>query len=150
MSLKINSRLPEIGTSIFTVMSRMAVENGAINLSQGFPDFPVSAELVGLINQAMKDGFNQYAPMPGFPPLKKVIADIVKTTYGRETDPENEIVIAAGGTEAIFSSIAALVGAGDEVILFDPSYDCYAPSVRLNGGTPVYINLHPPHFAIDW
>jgi methionine aminotransferase len=150
MSLNINSRLPEIGTSIFTVMSRMAVENGAINLSQGFPDFPVSEELVELIHQAMKDGYNQYAPMPGAPALKSVIADVIKASYGRRTHPDNEIVIAAGGTEAIFSTIAALVGAGDEVIVFDPSYDCYAPSVRLNGGIPVYINLTPPHFAIDW
>lgn len=150
MSLKIHSRLPEVGTSIFTVMSRMAVEHGAINLSQGFPDFPVSAELIGLISQAMKDGYNQYAPMPGAPALKKVIADVIKLTYNHTVDPDTEIVVAAGGTEAIFSSIAALIGAGDEVILFDPSYDCYAPSVRLNGGTPVYINLNPPDFSIDW
>lgn len=150
MSLKIHSRLPEVGTSIFTVMSRMAVEHGAINLSQGFPDFPVSAELIELIHQAMKDGYNQYAPMPGAPALKKVIADVIKLTYNHTVDPDTEIVVAAGGTEAIFSSIAALIGAGDEVILFDPSYDCYAPSVRLNGGTPVYINLNPPDFSIDW
>ena len=150
MSLKIHSRLPEVGTSIFTVMSRMAVEHGAINLSQGFPDFPVSAELIELISQAMKDGHNQYAPMPGAPALKKVIADVIKLTYNHTVDPDTEIVVAAGGTEAIFSSIAALIGAGDEVILFDPSYDCYAPSVRLNGGTPVYINLNPPDFSIDW
>jgi methionine aminotransferase len=150
MTLKINSRLPEVGTSIFTVMSRMAVEHGAINLSQGFPDFPVSEELVELINQAMKDGYNQYAPMPGLPVLKKVIADVIHSTYKHTTDPETEITVAAGGTEAIFSSIAALVGGGDEVIIFDPSYDCYAPSVRLNGGTPVYINLMPPTFGIDW
>jgi methionine aminotransferase len=150
MTLKINSRLPEIGTSIFTVMSRMAVENGAINLSQGFPDFPVSPQLVDLINAAMKDGHNQYAPMPGLPILKKVIADVIHATYKHTTDPESEITIAAGGTEAIFSTIASLVGAGDEVIIFDPSYDCYAPSVRLNGGIPIYINLLPPTFAIDW
>ncbi len=150
MTLKINSRLPEVGTSIFTVMSRMAVEHDAINLSQGFPDFPVSSELVDLISQAMKDGYNQYAPMPGLPVLKTVISDVVKSTYNHSTNPDTEITVAAGGTEAIFSTIAALIGAGDEVIIFDPSYDCYAPSVRLNGGSPVYINLNPPTFAIDW
>ena len=148
--LKINSRLPEVGTSIFTVMSRMALENGAINLSQGFPDFPVSEKLIELIHQNMQAGHNQYAPMPGVPVLRKVIAEVVKQTYHRPTDSETEVTITAGGTEAIFSAIAALVNSGDEVILFDPSYDSYDPAIRLNGGIPIQINLKPPHFSINW
>ena len=148
--LQITSRLPEVGTSIFTVMSRMALENGAINLSQGFPDFPVSEQLIELINKNMQAGHNQYAPMPGVPVLRKVIADVVNQTYRRPTDFETEVTITAGGTEAIFSAITALVNAGDEVILFDPSYDSYDPAIRLNGGIPVQINLKPPHFSIDW
>ncbi len=148
--MKIISRLPEIGTSIFTVMSRMALEEGAINLSQGFPDFNVSEELIGLINRKMQDGYNQYAPMPGTLELRKKIAGVLENTYQRKTDPETEVTITAGGTEALFSSIAALVNPGDEVIVFDPAYDSYDPAIRLNGGVPVHINLWPPYFAIDW
>jgi methionine aminotransferase len=148
--LQINSRLPEVGTSIFTVMSRMALDNGAINLSQGFPDFPVSEKLVELIHENMLAGHNQYAPMPGVPALRKIIAEVVDKTYQRPTDFETEVTITAGGTEAIFSAIAALVSSGDEVILFDPAYDSYDPAIRLNGGVPVQINLKPPHFFIDW
>lgn len=131
-------------------MSRMALEQGAINLSQGFPDFPVSATLIELIHKNMLAGHNQYAPMPGVPALKKVISEVVMQTYQRPTDPETEVIITSGGTEGLFSTIAALVQANDEVILFDPSYDSYAPSIKLNGGAPIQINLHPPHFAIDW
>jgi methionine aminotransferase len=148
--MQINSRLPEVGTSIFTVMSRLALEQGAINLSQGFPDFPVSEELVELIYKNMKAGNNQYAPMPGTPLLRQSIADVVMKTYQRPTDSETEITITAGGTEALFATISALVKAGDEVILFDPAYDSYNPSIRLNGGIPVHIKLKPPHFSIDW
>lgn len=144
------SRLPEIGTSIFTVMSRMAEEHGAINLSQGFPDFEVSPELVALIHANMKAGHNQYAPMPGAPALRQVIAKVILESYGRPTDPETEITVTAGGTEALFSTIAAFIDAGDEVIMFDPSYDSYDPAVRLNGGRPVHINLKPPTFNIPW
>lgn len=149
-ALKIHSRLPGIGTSIFSVMSKMALEHQAINLSQGFPDFPVSGELIGLIHENLKAGHNQYAPMPGVPSLRQVIAETVTKTYGRPTDPDTEVTITAGGTEALFSTIAALVSAGDEVILFDPSYDSYGPAIRLNGGVPVPINLSAPDFAIDW
>jgi len=148
--VNLKSRLPEVGTSIFTVMSRMALEHNAINLSQGFPDFPVSEELIDLIHQKMKEGNNQYAPMPGAPALRKSIADVVQQTYQRPTDFENEITITAGATESIFASIAALISAGDEVILFDPSYDSYDPSIRLNGGIPIHLNLSPPDFSIDW
>jgi methionine transaminase len=148
--LKIKSRLPEVGTSIFTVMSKMALEYQAINLSQGFPDFPVSEKLIELIHKNMRAGHNQYAPMPGVPLLRKVIAEVIDKTYSRTTDFETEITITAGGTEAIFSTIAALVNEGDEVIVFDPAYDSYAPAIRLNGGVPVHINLKPPYFRIDW
>ncbi len=148
--MNINSRLPEVGTSIFTVMSRMALEHGAINLSQGFPDFPVAEKLIDLIHQKMKEGHNQYAPMPGTPALRQAIAEVIQKTYQRQTDWENEITVTAGGTEAIFATIAALIGEGDEVILFDPSYDSYDPAIRLNGGVPVHLNLIPPDFAIDW
>lgn len=148
--MNIKSRLPEIGASIFTVMSKMALEHQAINLSQGFPDFPVSEKLIDLIHQNMKAGHNQYAPMPGVPALRKIIADVVNKTYQRPTDFETEITIAAGGTEAIFSTIAALINQEDEVIVFDPAYDCYDPAIRLNGGIPIHINLRAPYFAIDW
>ena len=110
----------------------MAMENQAINLSQGFPDFPVSAVLIDLIHQSMKAGHNQYAPMAGVPALRKVIAQTIDETYHRSTNPETEITITAGGTEALFSAIAGLVSAGDEVILFDTSYDSYGPAIRLN------------------
>lgn len=128
----------------------MAQEHGAINLSQGFPDFPVDSTLVDLIYARMRDGFNQYAPMPGVPALRNVIADIVSKTYNRATDPETEVTITAGGTEALYSVIAALVHAGDEVIVFDPAYDSYNPAIRLNGGVPVHINLTYPGFSINW
>ncbi len=148
--MNIASRLPEVGTSIFTVMSRMALEQGAINLSQGFPDFPVSQELIELIYKSMKAGHNQYAPMPGAPLLRQAIANVVMKTYQRPTDFETEVTITAGATEALFATISALVNAGDEVILFDPSYDSYNPSIRLNGGIPIHIKLKLPHFGIDW
>jgi methionine transaminase len=150
MSLNITSRLPETGTSIFTVMSRMALETGAINLSQGFPDFPVAPELIDLIHKSMLAGYNQYAPMPGAPALKNIIAKVVHETYQRPTDGETEIIITSGGSEALFSSIAALIHANDEVILFDPSYDSYAPSIKLNGGIPIQLNLNPADFSVDW
>lgn len=148
--MKLESRLPEVGTTIFTVMSKMALEHGAINLSQGFPDFPVDSKLVDLIYSRMREGFNQYAPMPGAPALRQVIADVISKTYNRATDPETEITVTAGGTEALFSVIAALVHAGDEVIVFDPAYDSYNPAIRLNGGVPVHINLTYPDFSINW
>lgn len=144
------SRLPDVGTSIFTVMSKMAHEHGAINLSQGFPDFPIDDGLVVLVNRFMMSGHNQYAPMAGVAPLREIIADVVLRSYGRRTDPETEVTITSGGTEGIYASIAALVGSGDEVIMFDPSYDSYDPAIRLNGGVPVRLSLRPPSFAIDW
>mgnify|MGYP000846924197 CR=1 FL=1 len=148
--MNLNSRLPDVGTSIFTVMSRMAQEHGAINLSQGFPDFEVSPALIDLIYKYLKAGHNQYAPMPGTPALRQAIADVITKTYQRPTDFETEVTITAGGTEALFSTIAALVQKDDEVIVFDPAYDSYNPAIRLNGGVPKHISLNPPYFVIDW
>ncbi len=148
--MEIQSRLPDIGTSIFTVMSKMAHDHDAINLSQGFPDFPVDDELIRLITQFMVDGHNQYAPMAGVPLLREVISTVIKKSYQHPVDPETEVTITSGATEAIFASIAAFIQPGDEVILFDPSYDSYGPAIRLNGGIPVAINLRFPDFSVDW
>jgi methionine aminotransferase len=128
----------------------MALDHGAINLSQGFPDFPIDKKLIDLVDKAMKDGHNQYAPMPGLPVLKKKIAELVEVSFNRPTNPDTEIVITAGATEGIYSMISALIKSGDEVIMFDPSYDSYDPVVRLNNGVPVHINLSPPDFSIPW
>ncbi|MCS6973504.1 MAG: methionine aminotransferase [Cyclobacteriaceae bacterium] len=144
------SRLPDVGTSIFTIMSRMANECGAINLSQGFPDFQVDRKLIDLVYHYMKEGYNQYAPMPGVPALRQSIADTLTATYQRPFNPETEITVTAGGTQALFSAIAAFVQPGDEVIVLDPAYDSYSPAIRLNGGIPVHVNLHYPDFSIDW
>ena len=143
-------RLPDTGTNIFTVMSALAQECNAINLSQGFPDFPIDPELIEWMRAAMTEGRNQYAPMPGVPLLRQRIAEMISATYGRTTDPDAEITLTAGGTEALYVSIAAFVGAGDEVIIFDPAFDTYDPAVRLCGGVPVHINLSPPDFQIPW
>jgi methionine aminotransferase len=147
--MRIESKIPDVGTSIFTVMSKMALDHNAINLSQGFPDFNIDDTLIQLVDRYMREGHNQYAPMPGTPVLRRVIADVVSRSFGHETDPETEITITSGATESIFSVISAFISAGDEVIMFDPSYDSYDPSVRLNGGIPVHINMTPA-FGIDW
>lgn len=148
--MKIQSRLPEVGTTIFTIMSKMAAEHDAINLSQGFPDFPVDQKLINLIHQRMLEGHNQYAPMPGVPMLRNIIAEVIFNTNSRRVDPETEITVTAGGTEALFAAIAGLVDRGDEVIVFDPAYDSYDPAIRLNGGVPIHINLRYPDFSVDW
>ena len=147
---KLKSKLPDVGTSIFAVMSKMAQEHSAINLSQGFPDFEVSQELIGLVNKYMSNGFNQYAPMPGVPALREQIAVMLKARFNYVADPETEITITSGATEALFNTITALVSAGDEVILFDPAYDSYDPVIRLSGGTPIHLTLKQPDFSIDW
>jgi methionine aminotransferase len=147
---EISSRLPDVGTSIFTIMSKMALDHNAINLSQGFPDFPVDEKLINLIHQYMLAGHNQYAPMPGWPGLLRTIADVLSTSHQRSFNPDTEIVITSGATEALYATVTAFINSGDEVILFDPSYDSYDPAIRLNGGVPVRINLFPPDFSIDW
>jgi len=128
----------------------MAADHNAINLSQGFPDFPVSAELIDLVNQNMQKGHNQYAPMPGLPQLRQTISQVVDKTYGKQVNPDSQITITSGATEALFASITALVEKDDEVIIFDPAYDSYAPAISLAGGKPVHISLHAPDYAIDW
>jgi len=148
--MKVQSRLPDVGTSIFTVMSKMALDYGAINLSQGFPDFMIDEKIIGLVHKYMLEGHNQYAPMPGTPALRKSIAEVILKTYSRTVDPDTQITITSGATESTYSVIAALISPGDEVLIFDPSYDSYNPAVRLNGGVPVHINLNPEDFSVDW
>lgn len=144
------SKLPHVGTTIFTVMSRLAAEHGAINLSQGYPDFDPPARLVELVNEHMHRGSNQYAPMAGWPALRDAVAASVRAIHGRDVDAETGVTITSGGTEALFCAIQALVGHGDEVILLDPSYDSYEPAVMLAGGRAVRIPLRRPRFAVDW
>jgi len=144
------SRLPQAGTSIFAVMSKLAAEHQAINLAQGFPDFPVDRTLIDLVHQQMVAGHNQYAPMPGVAALRKMLTDLAEQTYQLPLDFETEVTVTAGATQGLFAAIAAFCGPGQEVIFFEPAYDCYAPAIRLNGGIPVPIALHPPQFAIDW
>lgn len=144
------SKLPKVGTTIFAVMSKLAAEHGAINLSQGFPDFPVSEELVDKISYYMKQGYNQYAPMPGVPALRESISNKVNTLYSTGINADEHITITAGATEALFSAIAAVVSTGDEVIIFEPAYDSYIPAIELNGGRAVPVALQAPSFAIDW
>ncbi len=144
------SKLPAIGTTIFTVMSRLAAEYGAINLSQGFPDFQAEPELFAATMQAMHDGHNQYPPMAGVRELRAAIAAKVKALYGRSYDIDDEITVTAGATQAIFTAIAALVGQGDEVIVFEPVYDSYVPAIETVGGRAVYARLRFPDYRPDW
>jgi methionine transaminase len=148
--LKIQSRLPDVGTTIFTVMSKMAQEHNAINLSQGFPDFSIDQKIIELVHEYMLKGFNQYAPMAGLPELRETIASVATKTYGKQISADTDVTIMAGATEALYASIAAFVSTGDEVIVFDPSYDSYDPAIRLNGGIPIHINLVFPSFSVDW
>lgn len=146
----IKSKLPQVGTTIFSVMSALANENNAINLSQGFPNFETNEELISLVNQYMKKGFNQYAPMQGILPLRERIAEKVESLYGAVYNPDTEINITSGGTEAIYTAITSMIRDGDEVIVFEPAYDCYGPTIQLAGGIPIYIQLTAPDFSIDW
>jgi len=146
----INSKLPNIGTTIFTTMGKLAQENKAINLSQGFPDFSCSERLVELVNNYMKKGFNQYAPMQGVLPLREQISVMVEELYQTQYHPDNEITITAGATQAIYTAISAFIKEEDEVIIFEPAYDCYTPAIEMNGGTPIYVQLNPKDFSIDW
>ncbi len=146
----LNSKLPQTGTSIFAVMTRMAKEREAINLSQGFPDFPIQGSLIDLVTKYMKLGFNQYAPMEGVPELREMIAHKVRKIYHAAYHPEKEITITAGATQALYTAISAFVRDEDEVIVFEPAYDSYAPSVRINGGMIKYSELIYPDYHIDW
>lgn len=148
--VNIRSKLPHVGTTIFTVMTNRARELGAINLAQGFPDYDAPAKLKDLLAYHVAAGHNQYAPMIGAATLREQISLKLGASYGRLLDIENEITVTLGATEAIFSAVLALVHPGEEVILFDPSYDSYAPAVILAGGRPIHIPLDPPKFQIDW
>jgi methionine aminotransferase len=146
----LRSRLPEVGTTIFSVMSALAQQHGAINLSQGFPDFDAPAELLSLLDQHARAGHNQYAPMAGVPVLREAIAAKVQALYGATVNPDTEVTVTAGATQALFTAIAALVHPGDEVIVFAPVYDSYGPAVRLQGGTVVHAHLTLPGYRPDW
>lgn len=149
-SSPIKSKLPAVGTTIFTVMSALAKEHNAINLSQGFPGFAVSEELISKVNHYMEKGYNQYAPMAGVPELLNRISKKTEKLYGTYYHPKEEITITAGATQAIFTAITALCGENDEVIIFTPAYDCYAPAVEVAGAKPVYIPLKAPDYRIPW
>lgn len=146
----IKSKLPKVGTTIFTVMSQLAKEHNAINLSQGFPDFESDEELTTLVHQAMKNGLNQYAPMAGVMELREQIAIKTEKLYKVAYHPETEITITAGATQAIYTAISAIITEGDEVIIFTPAYDCYEPAVELHGGKTVIVQMHAPAYKIDW
>jgi methionine transaminase len=148
--IRLESRLPSVGTTIFTVMSRLAADVGAINLSQGFPDFDCDPELIEAVARHMRAGRNQYAPMPGVPALREAVATMYRTSYGRTYDPESEVTITSGATEAIFGVVSACVHPGDEVIVLEPCYDSYVPAIDLNGGVPVVVSLQFPDYSVDW
>ncbi|WP_266203312.1 methionine aminotransferase [Pontibacter kalidii] len=145
-----SSKLPDVGTSIFTVMSALANEHKAINLSQGFPDFNCPEPLINLVTRYMHEGFNQYAPMAGMPQLRQKISLKTEKMYGFRPDPDTEITVTSGATEALNAAIAAVVKAGDEVVVLEPCYDSYAPVIRLCGGSPIYVPLALPDFSVDW
>ena len=144
------SKLPKVGTTIFTVMSQLAAEHGAINLGQGFPDFDVPPRLVDALAHALREGHNQYAPMMGIPALRRAIAGKTERCYGWRPDADGEVTVTSGASEAIFDAVHAVVRPGDEVIVLDPCYDCYEPAIVLAGGVPVHVPLDPETFAPDW
>lgn len=153
--MHIDSKLPNVGATIFTTMSKMAVDYHAINLGQGFPDFNTHTDLLDLVSAAMLEGKNQYPLMSGIPELREVISQKVEALYGRNYNPETEITITSGATEAIMSAVLATVRTGDEVLVIEPSYDCYVPAITLAGGIPKFVQMTPPstqkqNFSIDW
>nr|WP_157466942.1 methionine aminotransferase [Cyclobacterium marinum] len=144
------SKLPYVGTTIFTVMSKLATDEGAYNLSQGFPSFDCSPKLSELVCHYLKNGYNQYAPMSGAPVFRESIAEKTADVYGISYNPETEVTVTSGATEAIFCAVTAVVYPGDEVIVLEPAYDSYVPAIDLNGGVPVFVTLDAPDFKIDW
>jgi len=149
-SKRLQSKLPDVGTTIFTVMSALADREQALNLSQGFPDFDGPPELLQRVHHYLTHGHNQYAPMMGVPSLRAATAEKIRDLYGCVLDPDTEITVTSGATEALFCAIAASVRPGDEVIVFDPAYDSYEPAVTLQGGVTRHVPLHPPGYAVDW
>jgi methionine aminotransferase len=148
--VNLQSKLPSVGTTIFTVMSKLAADTGAINLSQGFPDFDCDPALVEAVARHMREGRNQYAPMQGVPVLRQQIAAKFRALYGAAYDPDTEVTVTSGGTEGIFDAVAAVVHPGDEVIVFEPCYDSYVPAIEVSGGTAVVISLRYPAYAVPW
>jgi methionine transaminase len=148
--MRFDSKLPDVGTTIFTVMSRRALEENALNIGQGFPDYPIDPRLADALVMAVADGRNQYAPMEGATELREQICRKLETSYRRHFDPQSEITVTCGGTEALYDAIQAVARPGDEVIIFDPAYDAYEPAVRLAGARCVRIALQPPTFRFDW
>lgn len=146
----VHSKLPDIPTTIFTVMSVMAAENNAVNLGQGYPDYQMSEQLIGLVDEAMSSGANQYTHTNGFPALREVIAEKVSFLYQTIIDPVTQITITPGGTYAIYNAITTVLQAGDEAIVFEPAYDSYVPNVVINGAIPIIIELNAPNYKIDW
>lgn len=144
------SKLPAVGTTIFTVMSALAQKHNAVNLGQGFPDFPMNEELIALVDKAMRDGFNQYSPMQGYLPLREVLANKINMLYGQPVNPDDQITITPGGTYAIYTALTILLQPGDEVIVFEPAYDSYIPGITVNGAIPVRIPLQYPDYSINW
>ena len=144
------SRLPNVGTTIFTVMSALASERGAVNLGQGFPDFDCDTRIVEAVARAMREGHNQYPPMAGVAALREAIARKIETIHGRAYDPQTEITVTAGATQALLTAILATVHPGDEVVVLEPTYDSYVPSIELAGGKPVFVTLEAPDYAIDF
>jgi len=154
-TMQINSKLPEVGATIFTTMSKMALEYHSINLGQGFPDFNPDPKLMSLVSEAMEQGFNQYPAMAGVPQLREVVSQKIATLYKHQYDPDTEITITSGATQSIMASVLACVGAGDEVIVLEPCYDCYIPAIKLAGATPISIPMRAPSgtnlvYSVDW
>lgn len=150
MTPHIVSKLPDVGTTIFTVMSQLATELGAVNLGQGFPDFPMSAELTSLVDVAMKNGYNQYTHMNGLPLLRQRLAEKAADLYGAAVDPDTQITVTPGGTYAIYTALTTVLRPGDEVIVFEPAYDSYIPNIEINGAIAVRISLQYPDYSIPW
>ena len=148
--MAVTSKLPHVGITIFTVMSQLAADHGAINLSQGYPDFDAPPELIDNVYHYMRAGMNQYAPMQGVLPLREQISKKIKAIYDAQVDPQTQITITSGATEALFAAITAVVQQDDEVIVIEPAYDAYAPVIQLNGGIPVFVPLTYPSYAVDW
>jgi methionine aminotransferase len=149
-TVPVTSKLPDVGVSIFAVQTKLANEHKAINLSQGFPDFDCDPALVEAVARAMRDGHNQYAPMPGVLALREGIAAKVEQLYGPKYDPMTEVVVTSGATAGLFATLTTFVRHGDEVVLFEPCYDSYVPVIRLSGGTPVFVSLRYPDYSVNW
>lgn len=148
--LHISSKLPDVGTTIFTVMSGLANQYNAINLGQGFPDYQMSVGLMNKVDEVMRKGWNQYVPMQGYMPLRESISEKVEFLYGTKISPDTQITITPGGTYAIYTALTTILQPGDEVIIFEPAYDSYIPNVEINGAIPVLIDLKFPDYRIDW